>query len=133
MNVDNLIERSPMQSIFSNLRGGLNAGQVGGVMARAGVGKSAFLIHIALNHLLRGANVLHISLTDSHPTFEASMTRFIPNFYVLPAKQRHPMLGSRLKDIDLFIPALDVHLVSKNSRSFWNRFPSLLTSNPQLS
>ena len=50
MNIDTLIERSPMQSIFPNLRGGLNIGQIGGVMARAGVGKSAFLIHIALSH-----------------------------------------------------------------------------------
>jgi hypothetical protein len=54
-----------MQSIFPNLRGGLNVGQIGGVMARAGVGKSAFLIHIALSHLLRGSNVLHISLTNT--------------------------------------------------------------------
>ena len=65
MNIDTLIERSPMQSIFPNLRGGLNVGQIGGVMARAGVGKSAFLIHIALSHLLRGANVLHVSLTNT--------------------------------------------------------------------
>ncbi len=65
MNVDVLIERSPLQSIFPSLRGGLDAGQTGSVLARAGLGKSAFLVHIALNSLLRGANVLHISLTDS--------------------------------------------------------------------
>lgn len=34
------------------------------VLARAGVGKTAFLVQLAVNNLLRGINVLHISLDD---------------------------------------------------------------------
>ena len=36
----------------------------GAVLARAGVGKTAFLVQLALNSMLRGANVLHVSMYD---------------------------------------------------------------------
>jgi len=64
MHAELLIERSPMRAVAASIRGGLETGQVGGVLARAGVGKSAFLVHVALNSLLRGVEVLHVSLTD---------------------------------------------------------------------
>jgi hypothetical protein len=66
MNAEELIERSPIRAVAASIRGGLDAGQVGGVFARAGVGKSAFLVHVALTNALRGTPVLHISLTDGH-------------------------------------------------------------------
>ena len=55
---------SPMSTLSASIRGGLAPGQLGMVMARAGVGKSAFLVHVALGHLLRGTEVLHVSLQD---------------------------------------------------------------------
>ena len=64
MHGDKLIEQSPMRALASEIRGGLNAGQVGGVLARAGIGKSAFLVQIAMTCALRGNPVLHVSLTD---------------------------------------------------------------------
>ena len=39
-------------------------GGFGAVLARAGVGKTAFLVQIAMSALLRGKNVLHISLDN---------------------------------------------------------------------
>jgi hypothetical protein len=42
----------------------LPEGGVGVVLARAGVGKTAILVQLALNTLLKGKNVLHISLND---------------------------------------------------------------------
>ena len=64
MHGEELIERSPMRALAAEIRGGLDAGQVGGVLARAGVGKSAFLVQIAMTHALRGNPILHVSLTD---------------------------------------------------------------------
>jgi len=64
MKTDQLIERSPMRAVAAATRGGLDAGQLGVVMARAGVGKSALLVHVSLNYLLRGSGVLHVSLQD---------------------------------------------------------------------
>jgi hypothetical protein len=42
----------------------LPKGGFGAVLARAGVGKTAFLVQLALYSLLRGKKVLHISLND---------------------------------------------------------------------
>ena len=42
----------------------LKEGGFGAILARAGVGKTAFLIQIALDYLLREQNVLYISLND---------------------------------------------------------------------
>lgn len=42
----------------------LSKGHFGAILARAGVGKTAFLIQVALDYLIREKNVLHVSLTD---------------------------------------------------------------------
>ncbi len=42
----------------------LSAGHFGAILARAGVGKTAFLIQVALDYLIREKNVLHVSLND---------------------------------------------------------------------
>lgn len=42
----------------------LPKGNFGAVLARAGVGKTAILVQLALNSLMKGKNVLHISLND---------------------------------------------------------------------
>jgi hypothetical protein len=42
----------------------LQIGEFGAVMARAGVGKTAFLVQLALHSMLREKNVLHISLNN---------------------------------------------------------------------
>jgi hypothetical protein len=58
-------ERSPMRAIHGALDGGLKPGQVGIVVARAGVGKSTLLVHIGLEALLRDDPLLHVSLRDT--------------------------------------------------------------------
>jgi hypothetical protein len=54
-------ERSPMRVFEKSMHGGLGRGNVGAVAARAGVGKTALLVQIALDDLLRDRKVLHIS------------------------------------------------------------------------
>ena len=57
--------RSPLRVFEKSTRGGLGKGNLGVVMSRAGVGKTAFLISVALDDLLRKQKVLHVSLEDS--------------------------------------------------------------------
>ena len=57
-----LNERSPIRVLESSIHGGLGAGNVGVVIARHGVGKTAFLVGVALDDLMRGKKVLHVSL-----------------------------------------------------------------------
>ena len=59
-----LILRNPLRVMGYENEDILSAGEFGAVLARAGVGKTAFLVQLSLNALLRGKNVLHISLAD---------------------------------------------------------------------
>lgn len=54
-------ERSPMRVFEKSMHGGLGRGNVGVVLSRAGVGKKALLVQIALDDLMRDRRVLHIS------------------------------------------------------------------------
>lgn len=59
-----LILRNPLRLMGHEADDILQEGQFGAVVARAGVGKTAFLVQLALNKMLREKNVLHISLED---------------------------------------------------------------------
>ena len=60
-----LILKNPLRRMGYENDDILNTGEFGAVMARAGVGKTAFLVQLALNSMFRGKKVLHISLADS--------------------------------------------------------------------
>jgi KaiC/GvpD/RAD55 family RecA-like ATPase len=55
-------ERSPVRVLEASIRGGLGTGNIGVIIARHGVGKTAFLVGVALDDLMRGRKVLHVSL-----------------------------------------------------------------------
>ncbi len=57
-----LNERSPMRLFEQSIHGGLGPGNIGVVVARKGVGKTAFLVGVALDDLMRGRRVLHVAL-----------------------------------------------------------------------
>jgi hypothetical protein len=59
-----IFENSPVPGILRDA-GGVSAGRVGAILARAGVGKSTLLVHVALDALLRDVPVLHVSLRDT--------------------------------------------------------------------
>lgn len=59
-----LILRNPLRLMGHETEDILPEGGFGAVLARAGVGKTALLVQLALNSLLRNKNVLHISLDD---------------------------------------------------------------------
>jgi KaiC/GvpD/RAD55 family RecA-like ATPase len=58
-------ERSPIRVLEASIHGGLGVGNIGVILARHGVGKTAFLVGVALDDLMRGRKVLHISLEHS--------------------------------------------------------------------
>ena len=57
----NVFEKSPMRILERALAGGLGRGRFGVVLARTGVGKTGFLMTMALDRLLQGRKVMHIS------------------------------------------------------------------------
>lgn len=60
--------RSPLRLLEKGLHGGLGIGNVGILVAGHGVGKTPFLVGVALDELLRQGTVLHVALdqTVSH-------------------------------------------------------------------
>lgn len=53
-------EKSPLRVFERSIHGGLGRGNIGLVMSRAGVGKTAFLVDLALDDLMRDRKVLHV-------------------------------------------------------------------------
>lgn len=53
---------SPIRILEKSIHGGLGKGNLGVVMARAGVGKTACLVQIGLDDLMRGRDVFHVAL-----------------------------------------------------------------------
>ncbi len=64
MRKNDLILRNPLRIMRAENEDILPEGGFGCVLARAGVGKTSLMVQFALNTLLRGKNVLHISLDD---------------------------------------------------------------------
>lgn len=58
-------DRSPLRVFERSIHGGLGRGNIGVVISRAGVGKTAFLVDIALDDLLRDRKVLHVAIGHS--------------------------------------------------------------------
>lgn len=60
-----MIQKSPVRIFERAIGGGLGEGNFGVVLSRPGVGKTAFLIGLAVDQLLQGKKVLYISTKES--------------------------------------------------------------------
>ncbi|MDR2467906.1 MAG: hypothetical protein LBD22_02980 [Spirochaetaceae bacterium] len=60
---DELIQRSPVRAFEKSIKGGLKAGELGLVCSPPGLGKTSVLVQIALDKLLQGKKIIHISFT----------------------------------------------------------------------
>jgi len=60
-----MIDRSPIRIFERAIGGRLGVGNMGVVLSRQGVGKTAFLIGLAVDQLLQGKKVLYISTQES--------------------------------------------------------------------
>lgn len=63
--MNDFIKVSPLKLLETSSGEGLGKGNLGVLMARAGVGKTACLIHIAFDMLFRKQKLVHVSLEDS--------------------------------------------------------------------
>jgi hypothetical protein len=64
MHSKELNDRSPLRLLEQSIHGGLGRGNLGVVVAQAGVGKTAFLVGVALDDLMRDRKVLHVALDE---------------------------------------------------------------------
>lgn len=60
-----IVAKNPLRAFDQQRDGGLEPGQTGLIAARAGTGKTALLIQIALDNLFRSNPVLHVSIGET--------------------------------------------------------------------
>jgi len=60
-----LNECNPLRLLEHSIHGGLGLGNLGVIVARHGIGKTALLVGIALDEAMRGRKTLHVSLDNT--------------------------------------------------------------------
>jgi hypothetical protein len=65
MEIQELNDLSPLRVFEESLDGGLGRGNLGVLVSRHGVGKTACLVHLATDKLLRGQHVIHVSFSGN--------------------------------------------------------------------
>jgi hypothetical protein len=61
---EELIQRSPVRIFMKSIHGGLLSGEIGLIASPGGIGKTSVLVQIALDKLLQGSKVIHVSFTQ---------------------------------------------------------------------
>ena len=61
---EELIQRSPVRIFMKSIQGGLKPGEMGVISSPSGIGKTSVLVQIALDKLLQGGKVIHVSFTQ---------------------------------------------------------------------
>ena len=89
-----LLLKNPLHQLGLTSEDSLPDGAFGAVLARAGIGKTAFLVQIALHTMLQDRNVLHVSLEDP----VGKVTLWYREVFNLLAQKRHVQAAAPLWD-----------------------------------
>ncbi len=65
MDIQELNKMSPLRVFDKAINGGLGKGNLGVIVSRHGVGKTACLVHLATDKLMRNENVIHVSFSGN--------------------------------------------------------------------
>lgn len=60
---EELVKESPLRNLEKLLNGGLGKGNIGVIASKKGIGKTAFLVHIATDKLCNDNPVIHVSFS----------------------------------------------------------------------
>jgi KaiC/GvpD/RAD55 family RecA-like ATPase len=82
---EELIAKSPVRLLEKSIEGGLKAGNIGVIASRKGIGKTSVLVQLALDKLLQGEKVIHVSFT-AHTSYVIS---WYENIFSELAKRRN--------------------------------------------
>ncbi|QEN04719.1 hypothetical protein EW093_08360 [Thiospirochaeta perfilievii] len=58
---EELNQKSPLRKLEAITEGGVGTGNIGVIASKQGIGKTACLVHIAVDSLLRDKHVIHVS------------------------------------------------------------------------
>jgi KaiC/GvpD/RAD55 family RecA-like ATPase len=91
---EELIAKSPVRLLEKSIEGGLKAGNIGVIASRKGIGKTSVLVQIALDKLLQGEKVIHVSFT-AHTSYVIS---WYENIFGELAKRKNLEKLGEIKD-----------------------------------
>jgi hypothetical protein len=91
---EELIAKSPVRLLEKSIEGGLKAGNIGIIASRKGIGKTSVLVQLALDKLLQGEKVIHVSFT-AHTSYVIS---WYENIFGELAKRRSLEKLGEVKD-----------------------------------
>jgi KaiC/GvpD/RAD55 family RecA-like ATPase len=91
---EELIAKSPVRLLEKSIEGGLKAGNIGIIASRKGIGKTSVLVQLALDKLLQGEKVIHVSFT-AHTSYVIS---WYENIFGELAKRRNLEHLGEVKD-----------------------------------
>jgi KaiC/GvpD/RAD55 family RecA-like ATPase len=91
---EELIAKSPVRLLEKSIEGGLKAGNIGVIASRKGIGKTSVLVQLALDKLLQGEKVIHVSFT-AHTSYVIS---WYENIFSELAKRRNLEKFNDVKD-----------------------------------
>ncbi len=91
---EELIAKSPVRLLERSIEGGLKPGNIGIIASRKGIGKTSVLVQLALDKLLQGEKVIHVSFT-AHTSYVIS---WYENIFSELAKRRNLEHLGEVKD-----------------------------------
>jgi len=65
---EEFIQKSPVRIFENSIEGGLHAGNIGVLASKKGIGKTSVLVQIALDKLMQGEKVIHVSF-NAHTSY----------------------------------------------------------------
>lgn len=65
MQKEEIVAKSPVRVLEKSIEGGLGTGNIGVIASRKGVGKTSVLVQIAIDKLLQGQKVIHVSFSPN--------------------------------------------------------------------
>lgn len=68
---EELIKKSPVRVLERGIEGGLKPGNIGIIASRKGIGKTSVLVQLAMDKLMQGRKVIHVSFT-THTSYVIS-------------------------------------------------------------
>lgn len=82
---EELIKKSPVRILEKSIEGGLKAGNIGVIASRKGIGKTSVLVQLALDKLMQGKKIIHVSFT-THTSYVIS---WYENIFTEVAKRKN--------------------------------------------
>jgi len=79
MVLSELIQRSPIRIFEQSINGGLKPGEIGIIASPNGVGKTSVLVQLALDKLMQGKKVIHVSFARA--SLLGQHTQYVPMWY----------------------------------------------------